>query len=53
MIVGHCLHGMGTFYIVKDEEALRVAMDKFTDWFDKQLDTVNITKPFTQKKKTN
>ena len=42
MIVGHRLHGMDTVYLVEDEDALRVAIDKFTKWLDKQLNTANI-----------
>jgi len=49
MIVGHSLHGMDAIYLVEDDEALRAAMDKFTKWIDKQLNTANINQTINQK----
>jgi integrase len=49
MIVGHSLHGMDAIYLVEDDDALRAAMDKFTKWMDKQLNTANINQTINQK----
>jgi integrase len=49
MIVGHSLHGMDAIYLVENDEALRAAMDKFTKWIDKQLNTAIINQTINQK----
>ena len=49
MIVGHSLHGMDAIYLVESDEALRAAMDKFTKWIDKQLNTADINQTINQK----
>jgi DNA-binding HxlR family transcriptional regulator len=38
MIVGHSLKGMDAYYLVPTEDSLREAMNKYTQWLDKQLD---------------
>jgi hypothetical protein len=36
LILGHCMQGMDTHYIVPSEEVLMQAMDKYTRWLDDQ-----------------
>ena len=37
LILGHSLQGMDVHYIVADENSLRLAMEKYTRWLDKQI----------------
>lgn len=36
--VGHSLKGMDAHYIVLSDESLKEAMDKYTEWLNKQID---------------
>jgi integrase len=38
-IVGHSLRGMDVHYIIADDDDLKAAIDKFTNWVDFQLKT--------------
>lgn len=37
MILGHSLQGMDAHYLAPNENSLTQAMDRFTEWLDKQL----------------
>jgi len=39
MILGHALEGMDVHYMVGTDEALKGAMNKFTQWVDAQIET--------------
>jgi len=43
MIVGHSLKGMDVYYLAPTEDSLREAMNKYTQWLDKQLDAAQET----------
>lgn len=38
MILGHALEGMDVHYLVGTDEALKGAMNKFTEWMDTQIE---------------
>jgi hypothetical protein len=44
MILGHSLQGMDAYYLVADENALKRAMGKYTDWLDRQIEILNSSK---------
>ena len=37
LILGHSLQGMDVNYIVPDDDALRIAMEKYTQWLDDKI----------------
>ena len=37
LILGHSLQGMDAHYIVPDDDALRKAMDKYSQWLDEKI----------------
>jgi integrase len=39
-MLGHSLQGMDVHYIVNSDDALRKAMDKYTEWLDDQIQGV-------------
>jgi len=44
MILGHSLKGMDAYYIKPDDESLKEAMTKYTEWLDSQLNEFNSLK---------
>jgi len=44
-IMGHSLKGMDVHYIIPTDETLTSAMDKYTTWFDSQIEVVSASGP--------
>ena len=47
-ILGHSLQGMDAHYIAPDEDSLKRAMEKYTKWLDKQLESANLDQTLDQ-----
>ena len=37
LILGHSLQGMDVHYVVPDDDTLKQAMEKYTDWLDDKI----------------
>ena len=47
-ILGHSLQVMDTHYIAPDKDSLKRAMEKYTKWLDKELESVNLDQTLDQ-----
>jgi integrase len=53
LILGHSLKGMDKHYLSPSEDTLTEAMDKFTRWFDSQLENANVDQSVDHKEVVN
>ena len=47
VICGHSLRGMDVHYLVVNDEALMRAIDRYTEWFDRQVEVISGSVPQT------